>query len=206
MGLAGFGMESLADDAAVADNDTADHGVRAGVSGRLARQLHAPPHVVAVHVARLRLAPHTADEATAPPDREAGAARRGRRGGGGGARSEVGARDERGGHVRRAEETPPIQRAVCVIESEVVTVRPHLTSDPGEALDRPERFGWSLRVTHATPPHAAAPSRETAGAGAAGEAPPSIHRRVAFDLLFLINVGPCEKGQVQLHLLVSEAQ
>lgn len=93
-----------------------------------------------------------------------------------------------------------------MIESEVVTVRPHLTSDPGEALDRPERFGWSLRVTHATPPHAAAPSRETAGAGAAGEAPPSIHRRVAFDLLFLINVGPCEKGQVQLHLLVSEAQ
>jgi hypothetical protein len=45
--LAGFGVEPL-EDAAVADDDAADHRVGAGVAGRHARQFHAPPHVVPV--------------------------------------------------------------------------------------------------------------------------------------------------------------
>lgn len=101
--LAGFGVESLSDNAAVADDDTTHHRVGAGVAGGLARQLHAPAHVVAVQVPRRRLclAPHAApDKATG---RDAGAGRGGQGGGADGPRSEVRARDERGGgHGRRA--------------------------------------------------------------------------------------------------------
>lgn len=100
MGLSSFGVETLADDPAVADDDAADHGVRAGVPGRRARQLHAPPDVVPVHVARaaLRLAPQPP---AAAHGHEAGAARgggvgvvagrgRGARGEAPGGREEVG--------------------------------------------------------------------------------------------------------------------
>ena len=108
--LAGFGVESLSDDAAVADDDAADHRVGAGVAGCLAGQLDAPPHVVAVQVPRrLRLAPHAGrDPAPAKaPGRDAGAGRGGHGGGPDGARGEVRARDERGGHGRRAEARAP---------------------------------------------------------------------------------------------------
>jgi hypothetical protein len=79
------------------------------VSGRLARQLHAPPHVVAVRVPRrLRLAPHAGRHR--PPaeatGRDAGAGRGGKGGGAEGVRGEVRARDERGGHGRREEPNP----------------------------------------------------------------------------------------------------
>ena len=86
MGLAGFGVESLADE------DAADHGVRAGVAGRLPRQLDAPPHVVRVDVPRLRPAPHGGRETprAAAGDSEAGARRGGC--GGGVSRGEAGAR------------------------------------------------------------------------------------------------------------------
>ena len=115
MWLAGFGVESLSDDAAVADDDAADHRVGAGVAGCLAGQLDAPPHVVAVQVSRrLRLAPHAGrDPAPAKaPGRDAGAGRGGHGGGPDGARGEVRARDERGGHGRRvrAEATEPNPR------------------------------------------------------------------------------------------------
>ena len=110
MWLAGFGVESLSDDAAVADDDAADHRVGAGVAGCLAGQLDAPPHVVAVQVPRrLRLAPHAGrDPAPAKaPGRDAGPRRGGQGGGGDGSRGEVRARDERGGHGRRAEARAP---------------------------------------------------------------------------------------------------
>jgi hypothetical protein len=85
--LAGFGVEPLADDSAVADDDAADHGVGAGVAGRFARQLHAPPHVAPVDVARLGLASHGAREAAAAKG-----------GGADGAQGQVGARGEQGSH------------------------------------------------------------------------------------------------------------
>jgi hypothetical protein len=78
--LAGFGVESLPDDAAVTDDDAANHRVGAGVAGGLASQLHAPPHVVAVQVPRrLRLAPHAGRDPAAAkaPGRDAGAGRGG---------------------------------------------------------------------------------------------------------------------------------
>jgi hypothetical protein len=116
MGLSSFGVKSLADNLAVADEDAAHHGVGAGVPGRLPRQLDAPAHVVRVHVARLRLrlAPHAGREPprAAAADREAGAARGGRRGCWAG--GEMGARDERGGdHVPCAGEKPHSNRDVC---------------------------------------------------------------------------------------------
>ena len=93
MGLAGFGVESLADDLVIADEDATNHGVRAGVAGRLPRQLDAPAHVVGVHVCRLRPAPH--DTPGAAANRDAGAASGGCGGGG--------SRGERGGHVSQAQ-------------------------------------------------------------------------------------------------------
>ena len=106
MWLAGFGVESLSYDAAVTDDDAAHHRVRAGVASRRARQLDAPPHVVAVQVPRrLRLAPHAGrDPAPAKaPGRDAGPRRGGQGGGGDGSRGEV----CRGGHGRRAEAREP---------------------------------------------------------------------------------------------------
>lgn len=111
MRLAGFGVEPLADDAAVTDDDAANHGVRAGVTGRLARQFHAPPHVFTVHVARLSLAPHDGREpaAASAPGHEAGEGRRGRGGGAEGARGQLGVRHEPGSHGQRSEQQGPIQ-------------------------------------------------------------------------------------------------
>jgi hypothetical protein len=113
MGLSSFGVKSLADNLAVADEDAAHHGVGAGVPGRLPRQLDAPAHVVRVHVARLRLAPHAGREPPrAAADRDAGAARGGRWGCWAG--GEMGPRDERGGdHVPCAGEKPNSNRDVC---------------------------------------------------------------------------------------------
>lgn len=97
MRLAGLGVESFSDDAAVADDDAAHHRVGAGVAGRLARQLHAPPHVVSVVQVprRLRLAAPAEG-----PGHEAGAGSGGERGGADRALGEVRARDERGRHAR----------------------------------------------------------------------------------------------------------
>lgn len=102
MRLTGFGVESFSDDAAVADDDAAHHRVGAGVAGRLARQLHAPSHVLGVQVPRrLRLAAHAAPTKGPGPGREAGAGRGGERGGADRALGEVRARDERGRHGRQ---------------------------------------------------------------------------------------------------------
>lgn len=102
MRLAGFGVESFSNDAAVADDDAAHHRVGAGVAGRLARQLHAPSHVLGVQVPRrLRLAAHAAPTKGPGPGREAGAVMGGERGGADRALGEVRARDERGRHGRQ---------------------------------------------------------------------------------------------------------
>lgn len=111
--LAGFRVESLSDDAAIADDDTTHHRVGAGVAGGLARQLHAPAHVVSVQVPGLLcLAPHAApDKATGRDAGLVAGAGKGDHGGGAdGPRGEVRARDERGGHGRRAGARQPNPR------------------------------------------------------------------------------------------------